>query len=77
MAEDLFEGQSFAGVDYHNLFEEIFGVGISEVIWEIEICPGYPFVCFFDPGGLEGSLPAEHEVHDNSGGPDIDFVGMS
>ena len=50
---------------------------ISEIFWEIEISPGNPFVGFFDPAGLEGGLPAEHEVHDDSSAPDIDFVGVT
>ena len=77
MAEDLLKGQSFAGIDDHDLFEEILAVRISEVFWEIEISSGNPFVGFFDPAGLEGGLPAEHEVHDDSSAPDIDFVGVT
>ena len=77
MAEDLLKGQSFAGIDDHDLFEEILAVRISEVFWEIEISPGNSFVGFFDSAGLEGGLPTEHEVHDNSGAPDVDFVGVT
>lgn len=50
---------------------------ISEVFREIEISPGNPFVGFFHPGSLKGGLPAEHEIHDNSCAPDVDFVGVA
>lgn len=77
MGKDLLKSISFADINDQHFSKKIFSLRIFKILWEIELSFADQSISFIERISLEWRLSNQHQIHDNSCTPNVDFIRMT